>query len=120
MKIAITAFGTDENAKLDLRFGRAAYFMVYDDQTAAWSHADNKQNLEAVQGAGIQAAQHIRNLGAEILITGNVGPKAFKVLSANGIKVYNAGNFTVKEALAAFENRLLPELTQANVEGHWV
>ena len=50
---------------------------------------DNTPNLNATQGAGIQAAESVAWLGVETLITGHGGPKAFQVLSAAGIKVFN-------------------------------
>lgn len=120
MKVAVTSFGSAYSDKVDPRFGRAAYFMVYDEDKGSWQCANNQQNLEAAQGAGIQAAQTIRQLGADVLITGNVGPKAFKVLSVSGIKVYSAAELTVEKAYEMFKNGRLTELAAANVEGHWV
>ena len=40
-----------------------------------------------VQGAGIQAAQTVIGRGAEALITGFCGPKAFRVLTAAKVQV---------------------------------
>lgn len=58
-------------------------------------------------GAGIQAAETIVDLGAEAVITGQVGPKAAQVLKAAGIPVYVGGSGTASQALEAFrENRL--------------
>lgn len=119
MKVAVTSYGSDCSDKVDPRFGRAAYFMVYDDEQNTWHGASNQQNLEAAQGSGIQAAQNIWKLGADILITGNVGPKAFKVLSANAVKVYSAPESVVQEAYEDFKNGKLVEMKTANVEGHW-
>ena len=81
--------------------------------------AKNKQNFEAVQGAGIQAAQNVAKLGAEAVITGNVGPKAFKVLAANKIRIYSAQQMSVEEAYKAFLAGKLTEMEEPNVEGHW-
>lgn len=120
MKIVVTSTGTDQNSAMDLRFGRAACFLVYDDDTGTWEAGDNKQNFEAVQGAGIQAAQNVAKLGASVLITGNVGPKAFKVLKANRIRIYSAQQMTAAEAYKEFLNGRLLEMEEANVEGHWL
>jgi predicted Fe-Mo cluster-binding NifX family protein len=119
MKIAVTSYDSGVNGKVDPRFGRASCFMVYNEEEQSWQCSGNQQNLEAAQGAGIQAAQNVRKLGASILITGNVGPKAFKVLDANGIKVFTAEGLTVLEAYQAFSEGKLKALDQANVEGHW-
>ena len=120
MKVAITSTGNDKNSVMDIRFGRAAYFMVFDEEAGSWEAGENKQNFEAVQGAGIQAAQNVAKLGAEAVITGNVGPKAFKVLAANKIRIYSAQQMSVEDAYKAFLEGKLPEMEEANVEGHWV
>ncbi len=120
MKIVITAGGTGLDDRFDTRFGRAAYFIIYDLDSGSWECHANTQNLEAAQGAGIQAAQTVHRLGASALITGHVGPKAFKVLDANGIKIYSATANTVQEAIDAYNGGLLTELAAPDVEGHWV
>ena len=120
MRIAITAMGKDVSSKVDMRFGRAAYFMVYSEDNGTWQSADNHQNLNAVQGAGIQAAQNVAKLGADILITGNVGPKAFKVLQANNMKIYTTGESTVEEAYNAYKAGKLTLTNEATKEGHWM
>jgi hypothetical protein len=56
MKIAITTSGIDLDAPVDPRFGRAKSFIIYDTDSGQWSVLDNAQNLNAAQGAGIQAA----------------------------------------------------------------
>lgn len=103
MKIAFTAHGEDRYAVVDSRFNRANYFVIYDDETIAWDSLPT-QNLKAGHGAGIQASQTLLKTGAKALITGHLGPKAFKVLHANQIAMYSLGemNGTVEEALSAF------------------
>ncbi len=120
MKIAFTTSGTDLKAALDRRFGRAAQFLVYDTNSDTFEVVDNAQNLNAAQGAGIQAAQSVVETGAKAVITGNCGPKAFRVLEAAGIKVYNASAATINEALMMYREGRLTEATSANVEGHWM
>lgn len=104
MKIAITAHGQDHEAKVDSRFGRADYFVFYDQENDTWDSVANIQNLEAAHGAGIQAGQNLLKTGAGVLLTGHVGPKAFKVLSAGKVKVYSFGDRTgtVNEAVQEF------------------
>jgi predicted Fe-Mo cluster-binding NifX family protein len=119
MKIAITATGKEMSDNMDPRFGRAKYFIVVDTDTNESAAHDNAQNLNAAQGAGIQAAQHVAGLGARAVISGNVGPKAFRVLNAGGIKVYLLDGGTVADAVRKFKAGELRETTAANVEGHW-
>ncbi len=119
MKIAFTASGDDLNAPLDPRFGRALKFLIYDPDAGTVDVIDNQQNLNAAQGAGIQAAEQISRLGAGALVTGHCGPKAFRVLSAAGVKVYNTDAATVAEALERYRSGGLKEASSADVEGHW-
>ena len=88
-------------------------------QTQAFEVISNQQNLDAAQGAGIQSAQTIVKAGAEALITGHCGPKAFRVLDAAGVKVFNTDALTVADALARYRAGQLSEAAAANVEGHW-
>ena len=119
MKLAFTTLGENLNSPLDPSFGRARNFLVYDLQTQAIEIISNAQNLQAAQGAGIQAAQTIAKAGAKVLITGHCGPKAFRVLEAAGIKVFNTDAATIAEALTRYHAGSLSEAKTANVEGHW-
>lgn len=120
MKLAFTVTGENLESALDPSFGRASSFLVYDQQTRAFEIISNQQNLDAAQGAGIQAAQTIVKAGAHALITGHCGPKAFHVLEAAGVKVFNTDAPTVSEALARYLAGSLTEAASANIEGHWV
>ena len=119
MKIAVTATSTDISSALDLRFGRARYFIVVDTETNEAVAHDNSQNLNAAQGAGIQSAETVVRLGAEAVVSGNVGPKAFRALKAAGVKMFLAHEGTVAEAISKFKAGELKEAASANVEGHW-
>ena len=119
MKLIVTSTGASLMDPVDTRFGRAKYFIVIDTEAGAVSVHDNTQNLNAAQGAGIQAAETIVRLGGEAVISGNVGPKAFRALSAAGIKVYLAPSGSGAVALDHFKNGELKEANEANVEGHW-
>jgi len=120
MKIAFTTSGDDLNAPLDSRFGRAAKFLIYNTEADTFEVVDNQQNLNAAQGAGIQAAEIVANTGAQALITGHCGPKAFRVLAAAGIKIYHSRAATVAEALQQYLGGKLAESQTADVDGHWV
>ncbi|MCD6392350.1 MAG: NifB/NifX family molybdenum-iron cluster-binding protein [Planctomycetes bacterium] len=120
MKVAITSQGEDMNSAVDLRFGRAKYFVVVDTETGDFSSHDNSQNLNAVQGAGIQSGRNIVDLGVEAVITGNVGPKAFSTLQAGGVKIYIGAGGTVAEALDKFKAGELESVAKANVEARWM
>jgi len=120
MKIAITAQGTTLNSRTDPRFGRARYFIVIDTETNEFTVHDNAVNLNAAQGAGIQSAKNVADLGVRAVITGNVGPKAHAALSSAGIEIYTGASGTVQDAFQAFKAKTLLRAEKANVEGHWM
>jgi predicted Fe-Mo cluster-binding NifX family protein len=103
MKIAITAQDKELSSEVDLRFGRAKWLIVLDTETGDYEAHDNVLNLNAMQGAGIQTGKNIANLGVEVVITGNVGPNAFKTLNAANVKIFLSKTQTVKDAVASFK-----------------
>ena len=119
MKIAVTSQGTDLDAKVDPRFGRAAYVVIVDSNTNDFEVIDNSSNVNAMKGAGIQAASNVVNAGAEVLLTGHCGPNAFKALQAGKVAVSNDASGTVGEAVKSYLDGKLPHADTANVEGHW-
>lgn len=119
MNVAVTTGGSDWDAPVDARFGRARKFAVVDMEQRTLSIHDNAQNLNAAQGAGIQSAQTVVGLGVDAVISGHCGPKAFRVLKAAGIRIYTTQAATVKEAVDLFATGKLAEAADADVEGHW-
>jgi len=120
VKIGISCQGDTLDSPLDERFGRASKFIIYDLDNNSFICIDNTQNLSSAQGAGVQAAQNVINAGAGVVITGNVGPKAFRALSAAEIEIYTASGLSVKEAIEKFKKGLLNKANSNNVEGHWI
>jgi len=120
MKVAVTSQGRELSSPVDPRFGRARFFIVVDTETGEFTAADNSQNLNAAQGAGIQAGRNVVELGAAAVITGHVGPKAYATLQAGGVQVHTGAAGTVAEAVEQFKAGRLKQSTGADVEGHWV
>jgi len=119
VKIAFSTSGETLESPLDLRFGRAPKFVVYDLDNGTYEVVDNKQNVDAAQGAGIQSAETVARLGVKSVVTGHCGPKAFRVLQAAGIKIYTAEAPTVASALELYRSGKLTEAKAADVDGHW-
>jgi len=118
MKVAFSTSGDALDSRLDSRFGRAPKFLIYDLEAQTFQVIDNRQNLEAAQGAGIQTAQNILATGARAIVTGHCGPKAFRVLQVAGIKVFNTDASTVAEALQRYRDGQLAEALAPNSAGH--
>lgn len=119
MKVVVTAQGAGLDSPVDPRFGRARYFVLVNTESGHHAGHDNAQNVGAPQGAGIQAAQTVARLGAEAVLTGHVGPKAFATLQAAGIAVYTGASGTVREAVEALQGGRLQAAAKPDVEGHW-
>jgi len=119
MKIAVTAQGPDLDSAVDPRFGRAKYFLVVETDSGEATAHSNEQNLNALQGAGVQAGRTVTGLGVSAVVTGNVGPKAFTTLRAGNVAVYTGAGGSVREAVEQFKAGSLKAADGANVEGHW-
>lgn len=119
MKICVTSQGLDLESQVDPRFGRAAMFLLVDTDTGKFEVIDNKQNLQAAQGAGIQTAQNVAETGAKAILTGHCGPKAFSVLTAAGIEIFVGVTGSVEQAIEAWKSGKLEKASNADVEAHW-
>lgn len=102
MKIVVTSQGPDLDSPMDYRFGRAPYFVVVDPDTMQYEAHPNPAAM-APGGAGPQAASFIASLGANVVVTGEVGPNALPALQALGIRVVTGIGGTVREAVEAFK-----------------
>lgn len=117
MKIAITSSGNHLDSQIDPRFGRCQYFMIVDPDTMDFKAMPN-ENAMASGGGGIQAAQTIVNARINTLITGNLGPNAFEVLSAAGIETMIGASGTVRHALELYNSDILHSAAGATVGAH--
>jgi len=117
MKICVTATAGDLNAQVDPRFGRSQYFAFVDSDTMAFEAMPNEA-IAAPGGAGIQAAQTVLNRGGNVVISGNIGPNAFQVLSTAGVKIATGAYGTVKEAVEMYKTGKLSEAGISTVAAH--
>ncbi len=118
MKICVTATANSLDAQIDPRFGRCSHLVIVDPETLQFEAIQNMAS-GALGGAGIQAAQAIANKGVRLLITGNVGPKAFQALSAAGIEILTGPFGTVREAVEKFKRGELKKTGAPTVGGHF-
>ena len=108
MKIAVPATSPDLDAPADPRFGRCSFFLVVDTDTLDHEVVENTVAQEA-SGAGIAAATLVADAGAQIVIAGNLGPKAMEALLARGLSLYQGLDGTVRDQVEAYtEGRLQP------------
>ncbi len=99
MKIAVCSQGPEMTSAVDQRFGRCPYFVIFDTEDESVEAIDNAGNTSAEHGAGTGAAQLITNKKVDVVIAGNLGPKAGAVLNAGGVKFISWCEGTVAEAI---------------------
>ncbi len=120
MKIAVSVGKPDLDAPVDPRFGRAPYFLIVDPDTMSWEAVENRQALDLPQGAGIQAARNVLEKDPQVVLTGNCGPKAFRVLQAKGVSVCVGVEGSARDAVLGYLQGRYSPAQGPNVEGHWV
>jgi len=117
MKIAITSMGAKLEDKVDPRFGRCHYFILFDTETTKFEAIENT-GAQGMGGVGIQSGQIMADKGVETVLTGSCGPNAFQTLQAAGIKVITGATGTVQEAIDKFKSGDYKAVSQANASAH--
>lgn len=118
MKICVSSTSDRLEASVDARFGRCPYFIIVDSETMQFNAVENDSTSSA-HGAGIHAAQTVVNMGVNVVITGNVGPNAFNVLSATGMKMVTGVSGIIKDVVNKYINGELKETNNPTVGGHF-
>ena len=113
MKIGIPSNGNDLFQAFASVFGRCSYFVIVNssNQKVIATYPNKAQN--AAGGAGIQAAQSLVNQQVEVVIAPRMGPNAWNVLQAAGVKIYTGFNGTLQQNIEAFLAGKLIEMTMA-------
>ena len=86
MKTVITASGKTPASPFDKRFGRAAWFCLYDDVSGQFEFLENEY-ANANGGAGTKVAEKMVELGVRKVISGDFGPKAKDLLDKFDIQM---------------------------------
>jgi predicted Fe-Mo cluster-binding NifX family protein len=118
MRIAISATGNGMDAPVDPRFGRCAYLLFVDPEKGEIVEGGPNENADAAGGAGSWTARRVVEGGASVVLTGNVGPNAFEVLSAGGVRVMTGVSGSVRQAVEAYSRRELRESGSSTVARH--
>lgn len=105
MRIAISSTGPEETSPVDSRFGRAPWLFVFDTESGETTTIDNTENAQGRSGVGVTTAQRVVDAGADVVLTGRLGPNAERVLSTAGIQMVLGAEGSVREALTAFRER---------------
>lgn len=112
MKIAITTEKSELNSYVSPVFGRSHHIIIVnieDDETREETVLENPARFE--KGAGNMAADFLVKQGVDILISGEMGPVAFYILSKAGIAVYKASPLNIEKNLELLNAGKLREIT---------
>jgi len=86
MKVAITSTGNTLESKLDKRFGRCSYFVIYDLETKGLEFIPNP-NKDAQEGAGPASVQIVASRNVQKIISGEFGIKIKSLLDSLKIQM---------------------------------
>jgi len=86
MKIAITSKENKLESKIDERFGRCAYFVIYDTDTKGIEYIPNP-NLEAESGAGPASVEFVASRNVKKIVSGEFGLKIKPLLDCLKIQM---------------------------------
>lgn len=103
MKICVSAMGGSMEAKVSERFGRAPYFIIVESEGMSFIPVAN--GAESMQGgAGPEAVRQAAEKGAQVVLTGDLGPNAKSALAAAGITGVTgvSGDKTVRQAVEEY------------------
>ena len=108
-KICVTSQGAEMDALMDPRFGRCSFFIFVNPDSGEFSAVGNDA-VSRAHGAGIRAAQTVASNGANVVITGSVGPNAFPALHDAGIRILTATSGSVKDVVESYKKGYLSEI----------
>ena len=106
MKVAITSTGQSLESTIDQRFGRCAFFVIYDTETGGVEILPNP-NRDAEEGAGPASVQLVAAKEVQKIVSGEFGVKIKSLLDSLKIQmvVYKEPEKTVKSVIYMLNNQ---------------
>jgi predicted Fe-Mo cluster-binding NifX family protein len=110
-KVAVSAKENNLESEVSEVFGRSPYFIIAEIENGEIKKTEIIENKNADQmgGAGISAAQLMAEKNINVVITGNIGPRALDVLRQFNIEIYY-GNGIIKKVLQEFTDGKLEKI----------
>lgn len=98
MKLAISSEGNSLNSLIDTRFGRCAFFAIYDTESQITEFFTNPAK-ESSEGAGPAAVQFIASKGVKLIFSGEFGGKIKTLLESLNIEMKTEKDKTISEII---------------------
>ncbi len=86
MRVAITSTNNNVEAKIDPRFGRCSYFVIYDSDLDSIEYIPNP-NKEVSEGAGPASVELIASKKVDKVVSGGFGNKIKPLLESLKIQM---------------------------------
>lgn len=104
MKTVITSTGDRMDSAMDPRFGRCAWFCLYDQSNSQATFIKNKYKDEQ-GGAGNKVAEMMLNMQVDRIVSGDFGPKAKAMLDNYKIQLIKMQDEhkTMQEIISMFK-----------------
>jgi len=102
MKIAVSADGSNLDAKVVSRFNTARYLLIIDLDTGEYEAVPNPFTT-GQRGAGVQAIVLAVSKGAKAVLTGYTSPAVVNQLKSSGIEVLTGMTGTVRDAIEQYK-----------------
>jgi len=124
MIVAVPSMGEGGlNDIVSAQFGRCNTFtfVTIDENRVNAVRTVPNLSASALGGAGVQAAQIIRNNGANNLLVGLLGPNAYKALNALNIEIFHIPQQgkTIKECIELYLKGTLKKFSNDNATAHF-
>lgn len=102
MKIAIVSEKKSLDARIDSRFGRCAYFAIYDGESNTTEFFPNPAK-DSPEGAGPEAVKFIASKGVKRVVAPEFGRKAEAMLKKLQIEMVHDKDKTISEIIKELE-----------------
>lgn len=118
MRVLIASDGKTLGSTIAKRFGHARWYLIVDLETGKVVTTQQNVNREDHHDVVAKAAGE----GVTAILTGNIGPRSYELISLHELQVAHAKHMTVQEALDRFRAGGLKILdaptVRRNVEEH--
>jgi len=94
-------------SEISMHFGKSPYITFIKYENGAIKDVNAIEILGKHGGGSKTPAEIVLSSGIDVLICGNLGPKAVSMLSDGGIEVYSGASGKVKDTFKAWKNGTL-------------
>jgi predicted Fe-Mo cluster-binding NifX family protein len=113
MILAISSSGKGIDSNIYSKFERCNFFLIVDlDNNTALPITNISR--ERPHEIGSKVGKFIAKLGIDVIITTDIGPRAFEIFKQNEMKIYRAEGI-IEEAIKQLKKEKLPEITKATL-----